>query len=395
MQSRIVLISDDVDFFEYVYSKLNLRKSDELFKFSFEDIPNKIHLLSTSVLIINSENSSQKTLELLRLTKNIPAIVFAFNDNDNLRLQVYTLGALAFLTPFTSDEEFWAITVNGLNIASMQMKYLQYREMLVKNNLILKNNEVFTDYASILDNELEIINSTGRKAVLVAISPNDKSKFLLQANQIETIILNNIRRNDILMNYATNKYFLLLWDTDIDSAKKRWEKIKTSIPEKIYAGFANTIGKVRQQLINEVLNRLHEAINFSRNITDEEVKENEVTNFKMYRQEYNKKFDNTISPVLYMTQQKFNDKLFGMHIEQDVVDGHGYLRITGRNAGATLKITTAGFTKINIDITYQSAKAIPPKRISLDPKEFETGFLEDLLEHFVEEFRKEINDDNT
>ena len=395
MQSRIVLISDDVDFFEYIYSKLNLRKSDELFKFSFEDIPNKIHLLSTSVLIINSENSSQKTLELLRLTKNIPAIVFAFNDNDNLRLQVYTLGALAFLTPFTSDEEFWAITVNGLNIASMQMKYLQYREMLVKNNLILKNNEVFTDYASILDNELEIINSTGRKAVLVAISPNDKSKFLLQANQIETIILNNIRRNDILMNYATNKYFLLLWDTDIDSAKKRWEKIKTSIPEKIYAGFANTIGKVRQQLINEVLNRLHEAINFSRNITDEETKEKEVTNFKMYRQEYNKKFDNTISPVLYMTQQKFNDKLFGMHIEQDVVDGHGYLKITGRNAGATLKITTAGFTKINIDITYQTAKNIQPKRISLDPKEFETGFLEDLLEHFVEEFRKEINDDNT
>ena len=29
-----------------------------------------------------------------------------------------------------------------------------------------------------------------------------------------------------------------------------------------------------------------------------------------------KKFDNTISPVLYMTQQKFNDKLFGMNIEQ-------------------------------------------------------------------------------
>ena len=96
-----------------------------------------------------------------------------------------------------------------------------------------------------------------------------------------------------------------------------------------------------------------------------------------------------------MTQQKFNDKLFGMNIEQDVVDGHGYLKITGRNAGATLTITSAGFTKINIDITYQSAKAIPPKRISLDPKEFETGFLEDLLEHFVEEFRKEINDDNT
>ena len=196
------------------------------------------------------------------------------------------------------------------------------------------------------------------------------------------------------MNYATNKYFLLLWDIDVVAAKKLWEKIKNDIPEQIYAGFANTVGKVRQQLINEVLNRLHEAINFSK-VNESESAEKEITNFKMYRQEYNKKFDNTISPVLYMTQQKFNDKLFGMSIEQNVVDGHGYLKITGRNAGATLTITTAGFTKINIDIVYQSANAIPPKRISLDPKEFETGFLEDLLEHFIEEFRKEINDDNT
>ena len=394
MQSRIVLISDDVDFFEYISPKLNLRKSDELFKFGFDEVPEKIHLLTTSLLIINSENAITKTIELLKLVKNLPSLIFAFNENEELRLQVYKLGALAFLTPFTTDDEFSAKLANGLNMASILMKNLQYREMLVRNNLVLKNNEVFIDYATILDKELEVINSTGRKAVLVAISPNDKTKFLLQSNQIETLILNNIRKNDILMNYATNKYFLLLWDIDVVAAKKLWEKIKNDIPEQIYAGFANTVGKVRQQLINEVLNRLHEAINFSK-VNESESAEKEITNFKMYRQEYNKKFDNTISPVLYMTQQKFNDKLFGMSIEQNVVDGHGYLKITGRNAGATLTITTAGFTKINIDIVYQSANAIPPKRISLDPKEFETGFLEDLLEHFIEEFRKEINDDNT
>lgn len=394
MQSRIVLISDDVDFFEYISPKLNLRKSDELFKFGFDEVPEKIHLLTTSLLIINSENAITKTIELLKLVKNLPSLIFAFNENEELRLQVYKLGALAFLTPFTPDDEFSAKLANGLNMASILMKNLQYREILVRNNLVLKNNEVFIDYVTILDKELEVINSTGRKAVLVAISPNDKTKFLLQSNQIETLILNNIRKNDILMNYATNKYFLLLWDIDVAAAKKLWEKIKNDIPEQIYAGFANTVGKVRQQLINEVLNRLHEAINFSK-VNESESAEKEITNFKMYRQEYNKKFDNTISPVLYMTQQKFNDKLFGMNIEQNVVDGHGYLKITGRNAGATLTITTAGFTKINIDIVYQSAKAIPPKRISLDPKEFETGFLEDLLEHFIEEFRKEINDDNT
>ena len=393
MQSRIVLISDDADFFEYIYPKLNLRKSDELFKFKFDEVPEKIHLLSASVLIINSENSAQKTLELLRLVRGLPAIIFGFNENEELRINACKLGALGFLTPFTNDDEFWALIVTGLNIASLQMKTLQYREMLVKNNLILKNNEVFIDYATILDEELEKINTTSRKAVLVAISPNDKSKFLLQSNQIETIILNHVRKNDILMNYATNKYFLLLFDTDIEAAKKRWEIIRASIPENIYAGFANALGKVRQQLINEVLNRLHESINYAKD--NNETKTTEVKNFKTYRQDFNKNLEKIISPVLYMTQQKYNTQLFGMTIEQTTGDGFGSLKIQGRNAAASFSITTAGFSKINIDISYETSKKITPRRISLEPKEFEAGLLQDLLEHFIEEFRKEICDDNS
>ena len=393
MQSRIVLISDDVDFFEYIYQKLNLRKSDELFKFKFEEIPKKIHLLSTSLLIINSENSSGKTLELLQLIKGLPAIIFGFNDNEDLRIKVCKLGALAFLTPMVSDEEFWAIVTTGLNLSSLQMKALQYREILVKNNLILKNNEVFIDYTTIIDDELKKINATSRKAVLVAISPNDKSKFLLQPNQIETIILNHVRKNDILMNYATNKYFLLLFDADINMAKRRWEKIKANIPEKIYAGFANALGKVRQQLINEVLNRLHEAINYS-NENDGTII-SETKNFKTYKQDFNKNIEKIITPVLYLTQQKYNEKLFGIKIEQKSGEGFGYLKIQGRNSSACFSISTAGFSRINIDITFETSPNTQPRRISLEPNEFEAGLLQDLLEHFIEEFRKEICDDNS
>ena len=39
MADKVVLVSDDSDFFEYLKSKLPLRKSDELFCFSFDDIP--------------------------------------------------------------------------------------------------------------------------------------------------------------------------------------------------------------------------------------------------------------------------------------------------------------------------------------------------------------------
>ena len=58
---------------------------------------------------------------------------------------------------------------------------------------------------------LELINKDMKTAVFVAISPNEKSKFLIQAKIIEAVILNNIRHNDILINYAPNKYFLIMF----------------------------------------------------------------------------------------------------------------------------------------------------------------------------------------
>ena len=69
MANKIVLISDDSDFFDYIKSKLELRKSDELFTFSFDAVPERIHLIESSVLIVNSENAREKTLDLLSILK--------------------------------------------------------------------------------------------------------------------------------------------------------------------------------------------------------------------------------------------------------------------------------------------------------------------------------------
>ena len=207
MQSRIVLISDDSDFFEYIFPKLELRKNDELFRFKFDELPDKLHMLETSVLIINSEKSESRTIELLQILKDTPAVIFGYNADDEFRINTLKNGAAAFVTPLTSDDEFKASLVSALKLASILEKNKQYRAILVKKNLILPNNEVLLDYTSVLDRELEKLNASSSIAVLAAISPNDKTKFLIQPNQIETIILNNIRKNDILMNYAVNKYF--------------------------------------------------------------------------------------------------------------------------------------------------------------------------------------------
>ena len=395
------MVSEDKDFFEYIIPKLAIRKYDELFRFSFDEIPEKLHLMQNSLIIINSENNKEQTLELLEILKNNASIVFSFNDDEEFRIDAYKAGMFDYITILTKDKEFEAKVSSALNYISSLEKNNMYREILVKNNIITKHNEVFLDYVNILDRELAKIQDKSASAILVAISPDEKTKFLIQPNQVETIILNNVRKNDILMNYATNKYFLLLYDTDIESAYKIWEKIYKNIPEKIYAGFAQCLNKSRQQVVNEVLNRLHEAINVEKNMPKREKEILPAENFKLFRQEFNKKIDQIISPVFYHIQQKYNNKLFGTYIEQNTGEGFGNLNIKGKYSSGSFKITSPGATAISIDITYQSnsmnenKKNIFPKakRITLEPKELESGLIEDLLEQFILEFKSEVNNE--
>lgn len=403
MANQIVLISEDTDFFDYIITKLELRKTDELFTFSFDNILENLHHITTSMVIINSESSNEKTLELLKLLKGTPTIVCTFNnDNETFRKQCFRAGAFDFISLLISDSEFRARTLPALTIADLLKKNNKYREILVQKNILAKNNEVYVNYETILDHNLSLIKDKSIKAVFGAISPNEKSKFLMQPNQIETIILNNIRINDILMSYAPNKYFIILFDTDLKSAEKLWNKITNQFPEKIYAGFSQITNQNRQQLINEVLNKLHLSINNARdcsemdstNLNTLKLKEdkNNYNNFKAFKQNFEKKFENVISPVFYLIQQKYTDKFTGINIQHQVKDGIGVFIIKNSSSICTFKVTSSGFSKINIDITFQkSLNNIDAKRINLDVEELETGILEDLLEQFINEYKTEFD----
>lgn len=405
MANRIVLISDDSDFFEYIKSKLELRKSDELFTFSFDAVPDKFHLLESSVLIVNSENAKEKTLDLLKFFKSTPVIVSAFNDDDAFRRKCYRAGMFDFMTILTPDAEFRARMIPALSIATLLEKNNLYRKILIKNNVLKEDNEIFLDYNYILDRELEDIDKYSKKAVFVAISPNEKTKFMLKPAIIEAVLLNNIRRNDILMNYAPNKYFLLMFDTDITSAQKFWEKIRVQFPDKLYAGFCTIVNQKRQQLINEALNKLHEAINYDKDIVTTnninnsigilQSSDSQYSNFKMFKKEFGRKIEQVITPVFYQIQQKYNGKIMGVTMEQGSGEGYGSFYVKGKYSSSCFKITSPGFSKINIDITYQkNSEKVDAKRITLEPEELEAGLLEDLLEQFILEYKRGCENDS-
>ena len=117
-------------------------------------------------------------------------------------------------------------------------------------------------------------------------------------------------------------------------------------------------------------------------------------NFKNFRKEFNKKIMQVVSPSFYHVQQTYNDKLFGIKIEQGSGDGYGVLYLKTDEYTACFRITSPGFSTVNIDISYYSADNdnrcdlnLEQKHISIEPEELEQGLLDDLLEKFIQEFK--------
>ena len=393
--TKFVLISDDENFYEYIRTKLVMRKNDELFRFTFDKVPQMAHLLGSAVLIVDSETGKEKVFDLISLFEETPIIVTSFNEDLEYKEKCYKLGAVDYITLLISDNEFQARLIPAMSISAVLEKKSYYKKLLEKNNTISCNNEVFLDYRQIIDIELEIINNSKQSAVFLAIAPNDKTKFLIQPVEIETMILSTIRRNDILMTYAPNKYFLILHDINIESAKILFDKICKKIKQKLYAGFVSITNQKTNQLIDEALNKLHQAINsnhLNENIGQEFLNLDGVpaTNFKQYRQDFIKKMELIISPVFYQIQQKYANKLYGVTMQQHLCSDYSVFYINNKTTTKTLKITYPGYSKINVDITtQQGANIINRKRIAFEPNEFESGIIEDLLEQFVSDYKNE------
>ena len=403
MNGKIVLVSNDQDFFEYIIPKLSFRSSDELYKYSFAGLYSIIDFLKNAVLIINSENNREQTLELLNILHDSPAYVFSYNEDEDFKIKTFDAGGFGYITLLTSEKELESQLKPALKLVSSFEKNKLYRDMLVDKNLISKTNEVFYDFNKVLDKELDNLQKNVASAVLIAISPDENSKFLIQPNQIETAILNSVRKNDILMNYAPNKYFLLLKNTNINQSKNLWEKIRQLLPDGIYAGMTS-VTKKREQVVNEALNNLHTVIN----LQSKKVSSNVLysgKNFKNFRQEFKQKFEQIVAPVFYQAQQIYANKLFNIKIEQKIQDDSGLLKLESKNAIGTFLITCPGFSTVNIDITFKASckksDLSENKRISLEHDELERGLLMDLIEQFVLEFKEsktfngEMNYDNT
>lgn len=404
MSAKIVLVSDDTDFFDYVKEKLSFRQSDELFSFNFEQIINKCNLFSNVVLIVDSENSNEKVLELLKIFKSFPIIVFTYNDDSDFRKECIKAGAFDCLSVINDGNDIEFVLKSALKYFDVYKKNKFYRDILIKKDVLSEHNEVYLDYTFIIENELEKISKNLQRVVFVAISPAEKSKLLVKSNLIETVILNNIRTNDILLNFAANKYFLILYDSTLENAQRILESIIEKLQYKLYAGLTVVTHQNRQQLIDETLEKLHRAINqdcsFVKdiqlngiNIKNLGNSDDAYGNFKNYKNDFEKKIIQILEPVFYHIEQKYMNKSdLIIQIENKNNKEFKSVYLKNKNYECTVHIKNSGFSKINIDIKLKNEGTdVETKRIPINPEDITSEIIENIFEQIISEFIRKFS----
>ena len=133
--TKFVLISDDENFYEYIRTKLTMRKNDELFHFTFDKVPQMAHLLNTAVLIVDSETGKEKVFDLITLFEETPIIVTAFNEDLEFKANCYKLGAIDYITLLITDKEFQARLIPAMSISAVLEKKAYYKMLLEKSKL--------------------------------------------------------------------------------------------------------------------------------------------------------------------------------------------------------------------------------------------------------------------
>ena len=220
-------------------------------------------------------------------------------------------------------------------------------------------------------------------AVLAAISIiND---FELQ--DIEDTLVKNIRCNDILMKFVKNKYFLLLKDTNVNNMDIIIKEITKNIENKLCIGFASVVGKTDKQVIDEALNNLHIAIK-NKNLTN--IDDIKFNNFKLYKEEFEKKINSITMPAFYQIKERYSSKLFQTKME--ILFDNGVYKIILENKKCTkiFQVQYPGFNLINIDVIQDSKEGKDPIRIQIKPDNYTFEFLSQHLENFIKEYLEEI-----
>lgn len=408
--NNLIFVTNDNNITGILKPKLVLlREVDDILTTTYSDAVEKIKELIPETILIYCAEEKNECLELIKAIrsenkiKNISILLIIDKYNQDFILNAYDENITDYLTVNADDAEILIRTIWSLKKNANMTKLYKQHSLLEDLEIINKETGFYSEKycQTIFDNEFRNLKESKIDGILMLISSGEESKTKLNPTQLAKAIKASTRNSDVIVHGFANKFYVLLEETQLKGAFCVWEKIKRAVGEQyvLNAGISTIEEKSFDNLKNELTNALNEAKSTNQElviVSEEEKNTSEdwldkinstQKNFKLFKQAFNKKLDNVITPVFFQMQKLYEEKLFKTTVEQYSNATLSSFVLKKLDKISELKITYPGFSKINIDIVHEGLDSPENRRISLDLTELDESKLTEILEEFIQEFK--------
>lgn len=405
MKNNIVLVSDDENLAKEVASKLLfLRKHDDIEVINYTKALTIQDFTSFDTVLAHEASSKERTVDLVRYLRKHSAsnILLLINSNDsNFVLECYENGIDDFCFFDSDSEELVVRIVKLLKQNSSKLAHLRDKKLLEQLKVIDEYSKLYSYSYSKLVIENIIDYEMLRSGAFLAISFMSLDNLNSNFDRLVELIKISVRSGDIVTLGKDKNIYLFLPYVNLNGAISVFRKIQENLDEscRICAGITE-LGKNFVQMEIEALQALAQAIStetqyviYEKNEVslDDWLIDQESKNYKLFRQIYNKKLQNVITPVFYRTQKDWENKLFGTEIEQYILDNECVFELKNKKQSSRLRIVYSGFAKIEIQIIHDGLDSPENEEIQIALTKLTQNQLTQFLESFILDFKNQVD----
>ncbi len=407
---NILLISDDNETAAIVKTKLALlRGSDSISTCETRDCKKILENSTYCIVILHEfENDNDETLKLIKSLKekkiNCEIILLLNKINPDFILQAYDNGIYDYITVNSDSYEILIKTVNCFKLRSIKEKNNRNEKFLHQLGVISASNG-FYKYNYLKDIFIDISDDYRiQNGYFAILTLDEKNKTKISTNRLAGIIKNSVRSDDIIATARGGKFYLILPNINLEGTQALVNKIQEKMGTEvlIHSGCSKIGTKSFETLDKEASDSLISAIqneklciSISENSTNNDMWLEDETleqkkDFKIFKNAFEKKLNNVITPVFFRTQKEFEVKLTNTQVSQYSNNVESVFSLKNDVLHSELIIRFNGFTKFKLEIIHSGLDSAENTKIEIPLKQLTEKELNKYLKQLKTEYKNSI-----
>lgn len=407
---NILLISDDNETAAIVKTKLALlRGSDSISTCETRDCKKILENSTYCIVILHEfENDNDETLKLIKSLKekkiNWEIILLLNKINPDFILQAYDNGIYDYITVNSDSYEILIKTVNCFKLRSIKEKNNRNEKFLHQLGVISASNG-FYKYNYLKDIFIDISDDYRiQNGYFAILTLDEKNKTKISTNRLAGIIKNSVRSDDIIATARGGKFYLILPNINLEGTQALVNKIQEKMGTEvlIHSGCSKIGTKSFETLDKEASDSLISAIqneklciSISENSTNNDMWLEDETleqkkDFKIFKNAFEKKLNNVITPVFFRTQKEFEVKLTNTQVSQYSNNVESVFSLKNDVLHSELIIRFNGFTKFKLEIIHSGLDSAENTKIEIPLKQLTEKELNKYLKQLKTEYKNSI-----